>query len=84
MAARFAGSTNYDLLPHNLGYSAADCRYCAGSVFGVYDVSMFFVLTGLSVGLAVNHFFGNWVDICKFGVRGYSASGPLYFSTYFF
>jgi peptidoglycan/LPS O-acetylase OafA/YrhL len=45
--------------------------------FGVYGVSMFFVLSGLSIAVAYHRFLGNWAGVWRFGVRRIFRIWPL-------
>jgi exopolysaccharide production protein ExoZ len=45
--------------------------------FGVYGVSMFFVLSGLSIAVAYHRFLSNWAGVWRFGVRRIFRIWPL-------
>ncbi len=45
--------------------------------FGVYGVSMFFVLSGLSIAVAYHSHLGSWAGIWRFGVRRIFRIWPL-------
>lgn len=52
----------------------------AGSMLGrlgIYGVSMFFVLSGLSIALAYHRYFSDWGSVARFGVRRIFRIWPL-------
>lgn len=58
------------MLYHLIGWDIAPLK--ADTLLGrlgAYSVSMFFVLSGLSIALAYHRYFSDWSSVWRFGVR---------------
>ena len=66
------------MLYHLVSWDVAPQKaYTVLGRFGVFGVSMFFVLSGLSISVAYHSFLGNWAGVWRFSVRRIFRIWPL-------